>query len=107
MIKRKNKSLVTFMFFQTTSDTVEIYINEKKVMERYIIHDSDLISTNYTGVDFTYEYPRNENKITILYRKQKSYIEFSLNKNFPFYGIYFLEDKKIYVSGRKYQMTIK
>jgi hypothetical protein len=106
-IKRKNKNVVTFMFFQVKSDTIAIYLNGKKVLEKYITHDSDLVSTNYTGVDFTYEYPNKENKIIIVYQHQKSFIEFTLDKHFPLYGIYFLDDKKFYVTGRKCQMIIK
>lgn len=106
-IKRKNKNVVTFMFFQVKGDTVAVYVNEKKVMERYITHDSDLVSTNYTGIDFSYEYSNKENKIIIVYQQQKSFIEFALDKNFPLYGIYFLDDKKFYVTGRKCQMVIK
>ena len=106
-IDRDSKNIVTFMFFQSKSDTVVVYLNDNKVFEKYIVHDSNLVSTDYTNVDLTKEYLANINNIVIVYKNAKSYFEFLLDKNYPVYGIYFLGDKYFYVSGRKCQMIIK
>jgi hypothetical protein len=105
-IKRKNKDIISLYFFQDFSDTVIVYINNEEVMRRYVYHDSDLVSTKFTGETFSYLYSLKSNIITIAYKASKRYVEFVLDKRYPLYAIHAYE-KNCFVSGRKYQMIIK
>jgi hypothetical protein len=106
-IHRSDKTQVIFSFFQDISDTVSVYVNDKLVFNRFVFHDSDLVSTDYTGVSFTGFYKNKGNKIRITYAVHKNYIEFPLNRKYPLYAIYFLQKNRFYVSGRKCIMIKK
>jgi hypothetical protein len=106
-IKRENKNAVTFTFFQDISDTVSIYVNEVKVAENYLFHDSTLVSTNYTGFYFERVYDSSYNRIRLFYHQSSSFIEFDLDRKYPLYSIHFYAPSRFYVLGRKCLMVIR
>lgn len=106
-IKRENKNAVTFSFFQDISDTVSIYVNDVKVAENYLFHDSTLVSTDYTGFSFARVYDSSYNRIRLFYHQSSSFIEFDLDKKYPLYSIHFYAPSRFYISGRRCMMVIK
>lgn len=106
-IKRENKNAVTFSFFQDISDTVSIYVNDVKVAENYLFHDSTLVSTDYTGFSFARVYDSSINRILLFYHQSSSFIEFDLDKKYPLYSIHFYAPSRFYISGRRCMMVIK
>jgi hypothetical protein len=106
-IRRVNKQAVSFAFFQDRSDSVSIYVNGQLVFSRYIVRDSNLVSTDFTGITWARQFPDKTNTVRIAWHRHQCYLEFQLNKKFPLYAIYFLQDDKFYVSGRKCVMVIK
>jgi hypothetical protein len=105
-IKRKDTNVVSIGFFQSFSDTVEVYANNVMLMHKYVYHDSDLVSTDYTGIDFTAGYRDDiKNVITIVYRNKGRYIQFYLDKRYPYYTIHAYRDD-CSICGRKYVMKI-
>jgi hypothetical protein len=105
-IKRKEKDRVSIYFFQNFSDTVMVSVNNVEKMRKYIIHDSELVSTNFTGEYFAYKYELERNTVGITYKNRKMYLEFFLDKKYPLYMVY-VDGDKCWVSGRIYPFAIK
>jgi len=106
-IKRVNKNIVSLSFFQDFSDSIVIYVDHKEVARKYLEHDSTLVSTDYTGYSFSYEYVEKKTAVTIVYLNEKVYSEFKLNKNFPLYSLHFYRTRFYTVSARKCLMVLK
>ena len=105
-IQRADKNNVTFAFFQDISDSVSIFINDELSFSKYIIYDSNIVSSKFTGVSYTYNFSKSVNIVRIVYNSQKFYFELSLKKKYPLYTIYFSRNT-MFVSGRKCIMVIK
>jgi hypothetical protein len=75
-------------------------------MERYIFYDSNIVSSRYTGEHFSYEYNSDSNNVVVVFENKKKWIQFFLDKTYPYYAIY-TDDEACIISGRKYQMKIK
>ena len=106
-IKRKYKNQVTVMFFQDISDTVSLFINGKLAFHKFIFHDSDLVSTKYTGINFSHQYKAKNNLVKVKYYNSNRFIEFKLDKSYPLYSIQYYTLDSFTVSARKCSMVLK
>ena len=88
LIKRENNNLVKISFFEQFNDTVILYENgiEKG---RWFIHakNNPYTSTGYSGIDYILIANKKRNTITLRLLQQKKYIQFELDKNYPWYII--------------------
>lgn len=123
-IQRENKNIVILQFQQDFEDSVLVYKHNLLILYRYIKYDSASEREgviNYKFSDNFYFFysgyanigvggsPRSVNyggkgniPITIIYKEQKKYIQFKLNRKFPLYVISFLKkDGQYTVSAKK------
>ncbi len=107
-IKRTDKKKVTIMFLQDFSDTILVYKDSVLLMNKYVWHDSTIVSTDYTGENLTHQYSSGKSLITIIYKNQKKYLQFRMKREFPLYAIYVLLQNGLYaISARKNKMIIE
>ena len=107
LINRIDKNKITFLFFQDFSDSVTFFVNGNLVMEKYVNHDSTLISTEYTGVSVAYNFCCKKNDILIKYKSQNFFLRFTVRKKWPLYTIHAYRNLNCTVAGRKHQIEMK
>lgn len=106
-IRNKKTQAVSITFFQDFSDTVSIRVNGRELFRKWIQHDSELVSTNHTGVFFSHVFPEETNAVSIVYIRSGIQLDFPLNRKYPLYAIYNYGNGQYYVSARKCIMIIK
>ena len=106
-LKNTKKDQVAILFFQDFTDSVIIQVNQKTIASRFVRHDDNLLSTDFTGLNFTQNYPDSLNTIRLIYVKEASYIEFNLDKSYPFYSIHFNKPRTYFVTGHKCMLSLK
>lgn len=106
-IKNSKKDQVAILFFQDFSDSVMIQANQKNITTRYIAYDDNLFSTGFTGLNFTQVYPDSLNTVRLNFLKEGSFIEFKLDKTYPFYSVHFYKPRTYYVTGHKCMLSLK
>lgn len=106
---RKKNDKVTLAFFQDFSDSVRILLNDSVFYLGYIIHDSTIKSSNFTGFTFTIKALKKKYyKLTIEYLVSKKYLTFQLKTRYPLYTIHSNQSGKCLVSARrKYKLEIQ
>ena len=106
-IIRKNPNLVKLLFHQRFNDTISIILNNKEINKTIITIDSLNISSSLSGEHFEFYFQKPDNEIKICYWSSRSFIEFKLDKSYPFYSIYNLGENGLFVSGRKCILSIR
>lgn len=106
-IERPDKNKVSIMFFQDFSDTVSVYFDSTLLFQKYLLHDTLLVSTDYTGESLSHLFTKKNNSILILYHTQKKYLQFNLERRFPLYSVHHYLNKFCAISGRKSRIVIK
>ena len=106
-IKNTKKDQVAILFFQDFTDSVIIQVNQKTITSRFVRHDDNLLSTDFTGLNFTYVFADSLNTVRLFYLKEASYMEFKLDKSYPFYSIHFNKPRTYFVTGHKCMLSLQ
>lgn len=105
--KRVNKDEIIFYFFMDFSDWVNVKINDSLIFRSKIESDSDIVSTRYTGTSFKYAMTNTLNSIVIYFESERKYLQFTVNKNYPFCSIYVYKQGDCFVTFRKRKIVLK
>jgi len=106
-IRRVEQHTVTFQFFQDFSDSVQFFVNGNLIMDKLILHDSTLVSTDYTGTSISYNLSCKKNRILIKYKYQNIFLTVEPKRKYLLYTIHVYRNSNCLVAGRKYELEIK
>ncbi len=101
------KDSIRILFFQSFSDSVSVYVNDHLSFCRYIEYDSTLVSTDYSGITFSYKRSKWNDKITVVYKKSGKYLAFRTHKKYPLYSIHSYINTGCWVAARRQPIVIK
>jgi hypothetical protein len=96
--KKHSSSKVSFVFFQDFNDSVFVLVNNSIVFSEFIIHDSEKVSSKYTGVIYTNENVKFNDFIRVVYKESKQYVLITKILNIGMLGIYNYKSKYCNVS---------
>jgi hypothetical protein len=107
LIKRNNRRSITFVFFEEFNDTLVVCLNNKEI-GKWILQEQNnpIQSSGYSGINVNFLLKGRKNHVTMRLMRQKKYIEFKIDKNYPVYSIQ-RYDNVWYVNARKYRMDLK
>lgn len=106
-LKNVKKDSIRILFFQSFSDSVSVYVNGLLSFSNYIEYDSTLVSTDYSGIAFSYKRSKWNDKITVVYKKNGKYLSFRTHKKYPLYSIHSYLNTGCMVAARREPIVIK
>lgn len=87
-IKRVNKNIVQFSFFEIFDDSVKLYIGNKEIwIGNLYKKNNPFTSSGWSGFDLCYELKTGKDTAIVELFNQKEYIQFPISTEFPRYMI--------------------
>ena len=86
-LDKRSKNYVYFQFFNFFEDTITMYVDDKFIFKRGVSRDTNIVSTDYTGLCFGVKFPSKKNKLTLISQNEDEYIIARLKRKYFLYSV--------------------